>query len=754
MGSISALSLRRQLFLAISFALIPLFAAVTWSGWLSFRERRNELGQQAQILASTIAALSLTATRWAIADGQSARIPVPEAPLLSSPTLTAGSSRTGAATPRDPPRRHRRANALGSRSSASISRRRRRRAHAPAAPDRQRALARLRRAAGVARLRSGDDAVVAQHRHPGTSPLAAGCSCALLLSNRLVDAVGYLDGTAQRIASGDFGPIQPKRMFSREFAELQAAFESMLQRFNATREQLDAQMSEERRMREELESLQGQVIRQERLAAVGQLVSGVAHEINNPLQSISGFAELLRLQRNLPESAHNDLNVILRESARANAIIRNLALFARQQPDRQASSGSATSLPRWPSCGSGASKSEQIELRIEDASTQPVLAVLTELQQVVLNFVVNAEQAILQSGRIPARDDPHLRPASARGAGGRGHGSRVKPKDELHLFEPFFTTKPVGQGTGLGLSISYGIIESMGGTIGYRPAPASADRSSTSTCPAADNRLSAAAAERRQADGDAIERLVRRGASSFEVVDHVTNASVSPSRVHVAGHRPDVRHRSGLGADVARRRRVAHASAQRAVDAGNGRPRDERRTCLTGRAYAAGWRARLPPTRCRVATVRSRRRAAEPSRHAPCRRAASRIPRAPRRWSELSRRRVQAHHRFGVQVDALLQQRLNDVAKRPRAMRKHDRCARTVRRRHHVVDIPRIAQHLDALCLQPVRRAFANQIVGLPTATVSRAGAAPAGIEPAIVRNRLSQAAARARAAARSRRRR
>jgi two-component system NtrC family sensor kinase len=119
-------------------------------------------------------------------------------------------------------------------------------------------------------------------------------------------------------------------------------------------------------------------------------------------------------------------------------------------------------------------ESERIELRIENSSTQPVMAVLTELQQVVLNFVVNAEQAILQSGRIPARVT--IRTADRDACvvlEVEDTGPGVKPEDEPHLFEPFFTTKPVGQGTGLGLSISYGIIESIGGKIGYRPALAS-----------------------------------------------------------------------------------------------------------------------------------------------------------------------------------------------------------------------------------------------------------------------------------------
>ena len=471
MGGIRNFSLRRQLFLAISFLLIPLFAAVTWSGWLSFRERRNELGQQAQILASTIAAF-VDGDAKAIADGL-ATIPVPEDAIVvvtdadgrilaqrGGGTRGADTS-LAAAGPQDTGGPYRSLDADGvERMHQRIST----------------ASGRRFVSVGLPVALAYNRATTLWLRNLAILALAVGSwlFVALMLSNRLVDAVGYLDATAQRIAQGDFGPIKSKDMFSREFAELQAAFESMLQQFNATRDQLDSQMSEERRMREELESLQGQVIRQERLAAVGQLVSGVAHEINNPLQSISGFAELLRLQRNLPESAHNDLAVILRESARANAIIRNLALFARQQPGPAARIRLGDVIAAVAELRQRRLQSEQIELRIEDGSARPVHAVLTELQQVVLNFVVNAEQAILHSGRIPARVTIRTFDRDSRVVlEVEDTGPGVKAEDEPHLFEPFFTTKPVGQGTGLGLSISYGIIESMGGNIGYRPAQAS-----------------------------------------------------------------------------------------------------------------------------------------------------------------------------------------------------------------------------------------------------------------------------------------
>jgi C4-dicarboxylate-specific signal transduction histidine kinase len=295
---------------------------------------------------------------------------------------------------------------------------------------------------------------------------------ALVVSRRLTTSVAHLEAAAQRIASGDFGPIERQRMPTREFAGLQNAFDQMVRRFSESRAALDAQMAEERRMREAVESLQHQVIRQERLAAVGQLVSGVAHEINNPLQAILGFAELLQMQRDVPQSVKNDLVLIQKESARACGIIRNLAMFARQQTGEAEPVRLADVIKSVAELRQRRLESENIELRVEDDSRRHVLAVLAELQQVVLNFVVNAEQAIVLSKRQPGRITVRTRDEGDRVVlEVEDTGPGVGPEDEAKLFQPFFTTKPPGQGTGLGLSVSYGIVDSLGGRIGYRVAP-------------------------------------------------------------------------------------------------------------------------------------------------------------------------------------------------------------------------------------------------------------------------------------------
>jgi C4-dicarboxylate-specific signal transduction histidine kinase len=276
---------------------------------------------------------------------------------------------------------------------------------------------------------------------------------------------------AGRVAAGDLSAPKPIRMPSRELELIQDSVIEMVNRMRAAREEIAAQVTEERRIRQELQSLQRQVIRQERLAAIGVLVSGIAHELNNPLQAILGFAELLHMRRDLPPGAAQELALIQKESTRASAIIRNLSRFSRQ------TTAEATSIRLRDVVASVVElrqrKLEQdgIDLDVIETGTPLVHAVFAELQQVVLNFVINAEQAAMTT--------PEPRLIAIRISERKGwaclevedSGPGVPSEDEPKLFQPFFTTKRVGEGTGLGLSVSYGIIQSHGGKIGYRRAP-------------------------------------------------------------------------------------------------------------------------------------------------------------------------------------------------------------------------------------------------------------------------------------------
>ncbi len=286
---------------------------------------------------------------------------------------------------------------------------------------------------------------------------------------KLFVAADHLQVAVQRVTSGDLGPMERQPMPTPFLDDLQGSFGRMVDRLQEVRQALDAQMQEERAVREELQSLQRQVIRQERLAAVGLLVSGVAHEVNNPLQAILGFAELLQMQNDLPEQVQKDLTIIKQESVRACNIIRNLAMFARQQPGQAQPTRLSDVIASVVELRQRRLLTEQIVLTVEDQSVAVVMAVFTELQQVLLNMVVNAEQAIRMAKHLPGRIIIRTRDeAGSVVVEVEDTGAGVAPEDEAKLFQPFFTTKPVGEGTGLGLSVSYGIIESMGGRLSYR----------------------------------------------------------------------------------------------------------------------------------------------------------------------------------------------------------------------------------------------------------------------------------------------
>jgi len=289
-----------------------------------------------------------------------------------------------------------------------------------------------------------------------------------VFGRRWLKAFDHLDETAHRVSRGDLSALQAKPMPTAEMHRLQETVASMITNLQKARESIAAQVDGERRMREELQSLQQQVIRQERLAAIGVLVSGVAHELNNPLQAILGFAELLQMEKGMPEQGRAALTLIQKESTRASAIIRNLSRFGRQKSDPSPVKlrdvvASVLELRQR--------KLEELNINVEVAENSQgvVMAIFTELQQVVLNFAINAEQAIVladsKEGRVAIRTGDRDGWAWIEV---EDSGPGVPSEHEGKLFQPFHTTKPVGEGTGLGLSVSYGIIRSHNGRIGYR----------------------------------------------------------------------------------------------------------------------------------------------------------------------------------------------------------------------------------------------------------------------------------------------
>ena len=224
---------------------------------------------------------------------------------------------------------------------------------------------------------------------------------------------------------------------------------------------------------ERLKSTQAQLLQAEKLSAIGQLVAGVAHELNNPLTSVIGFAQLLETEwragdgARSPEAIGQDLRRIAEESGRAASIVRNLLAFARRQTAARVPQDVTDLVQRVLALRAYEFRLNSVELVTEFEPGLPTLiADGGQLQQALLNLVLNAERAM--RGRpirrliVGARFDRRAG-AVELSVTDTGHG--IDDANLNRIFDPFFTTRDVGEGTGLGLSICYGIVRDHGGQI-------------------------------------------------------------------------------------------------------------------------------------------------------------------------------------------------------------------------------------------------------------------------------------------------
>jgi two-component system, NtrC family, sensor kinase len=276
--------------------------------------------------------------------------------------------------------------------------------------------------------------------------LALGIVVAFYLSRMLVQPLLQMQQAMDKIAHGDFTPLPEPTKPSEEFFALFRAFNRMIH---------------------ELEEHQDQLVQSRKIAAVGTLTSGIAHELNNPINNIVLTAESLKEDfRDLPpEEAMGLIQDILIQSERASEIVKGLLDFSRaEHPEFGALSIAAViqdtlKLVRNQLTLSGIHVEQQIP-----ADLPPIRGEKKSLQQVFLNLFINAIQAMLDGGtlQISARPSPdaHWMVIDVMDT-----GVGIDPEHLSQIFDPFYTTKQVGRGTGLGLSVTYGIIEKHGGHI-------------------------------------------------------------------------------------------------------------------------------------------------------------------------------------------------------------------------------------------------------------------------------------------------
>jgi len=313
------------------------------------------------------------------------------------------------------------------------------------------------RTLGYVLLSSQEQSLVATRATQGVVLLVV--FCAILFSaavvwfflSRVTKPLRELRHSAEAVGRGDFSRRVPVRSRD-ECGELATVFNQMTENLAQSRAQLEA--------------TQAQLLQSEKLSAVGEFVAGVAHELNNPLTAVIGYSEMLKAA-DLGDNYRHHSEMVFKSAQRCQRIVQQLLSFARpQKPERKPVSLNSL-VTAVLEIVSYTLRTSNIELVTELGPNLPlVMADATQIQQVLLNILNNAYQAIEAQGRSGGRIKIRTETAGARARiliqdNGPGIPAEVLPR----IFDPFFTTKGVGKGTGLGLSLCYGIIKEHGGSI-------------------------------------------------------------------------------------------------------------------------------------------------------------------------------------------------------------------------------------------------------------------------------------------------
>jgi PAS domain S-box-containing protein len=300
--------------------------------------------------------------------------------------------------------------------------------------------------------------------------------------------------------------------------------------------------------------IESRLFHNERLAALGQMVSGIAHELNNALTSVFGYAQLVR-KRTRGFEWEAETRYILEESEHARRIARNLLLFARGSEGERTRVNLNEIVKRTVDMRAHELRLENISVELDlDEHLAEAVADAAQIQQGLLNLILNAEQAILQtksSGHVWIRTRSVSPGRIALEVADDGPG--VPPEVVSRIFDPFFTTKPAGVGTGLGLSILYGIVHQHGGEVSVENRPGGGALF-TVELPSAAN-LSASEARPyligASISGDVTGKAKTRGSRILVVEDEPTIANLIADVLREEGHSVDTVLDSREGLDLA-----------------------------------------------------------------------------------------------------------------------------------------------------------------------------------------------------------
>jgi two-component system NtrC family sensor kinase len=278
-----------------------------------------------------------------------------------------------------------------------------------------------------------------------------------LLVSKVTQPLRELRDGAEAVGRGDFTRRVPVRSRD-ECGELAAVFNRMTENIQQSRAQIEKTV-------ETLKSTRAQLLQSEKLSAVGEFVAGVAHELNNPLAAVVGFAEMLK-DNEVDTKNRRYLDMIHKSAQRCQKIVQSLLSFARRhQPERKPMSVNSLVEAVLEMLNYQLRTSNIKVVTQLDPSVPVVLADGHQIQQVLLNILNNARQAL--EGHPSSGQINIVTEASGENVRVVVHdnGPGISAENLLRIFDPFFTTKQVGQGTGLGLSLCYGILKEHGGNI-------------------------------------------------------------------------------------------------------------------------------------------------------------------------------------------------------------------------------------------------------------------------------------------------